>query len=110
MRRTHRRPTSGGRIIGVYGSGSKLGEAGSQYVVTLNVGKSQGLEIGHVLALVRPGASVPGPTLPKGSALLKLPDERYGTAFVFRVFERVSYALVMQVSRPVNALDLVQNP
>jgi hypothetical protein len=41
---------------------------------------------------------------------VKLPDERYGLVFVFRSFERVSYALVMDVSRPVNPLDVVQNP
>ena len=41
---------------------------------------------------------------------LKLPNERYGLAFVFRVFDRVSYALVMQASRPVNLNDVVQNP
>jgi hypothetical protein len=40
----------------------------------------------------------------------KLPDERYGLAFVFRIFDRVSYALVMRVSRPVNALDVIQTP
>jgi hypothetical protein len=41
---------------------------------------------------------------------LKLPDERYGLVFVFRVFDRVSYALVMNVSRPVLAKDVVQSP
>ena len=41
---------------------------------------------------------------------LTLPNERYGLAFVFRVFDRVSYALVMTVSRPVSPQDVVQNP
>jgi hypothetical protein len=41
---------------------------------------------------------------------LKLPDERYGLIFVFRVFDRVSYALVMNVSRQVNVNDVVQSP
>jgi hypothetical protein len=44
------------------------------------------------------------------SDAVKLPDERYGLVFVFRVFERVSYALVMKVSRQVQQLDVVQNP
>jgi hypothetical protein len=43
-------------------------------------------------------------------ANIKLPDERSGLAFVFRVFDRVSYALIMHVTRPVNPLDVVQNP
>ena len=38
------------------------------------------------------------------------PDERSGLAFVFRVFDRVSYALVMQVSHPIRPLDVVRTP
>ena len=51
-------------------------------------------------------------TRPRGdpAAQIKLPDERAGLAFVFRVFERVSYALIMNVTRPVNPLDVVQTP
>ena len=52
---------------------------------------------------------VPDPTAPKGASI-KLPDERYGVLFVFRVFERVSYALVMHVTKSVSPLDVVQNP
>ena len=39
-----------------------------------------------------------------------LPDERYGLLLVFRVFDRASYALVMNASRPVNILDIATNP
>ena len=42
--------------------------------------------------------------------IVKLPDERYGLLLVFRVFDRASYALVMNASRPVNILDIVSNP
>ena len=41
---------------------------------------------------------------------LKLPTERYGLVMVFRVFDRASYALVMQASRPVAITDIVANP
>ena len=34
-------------------------------------------------------------------AQIKLPDERHGLLFVFRVFERVSYALILTVAEPV---------
>jgi hypothetical protein len=40
----------------------------------------------------------------------KLPTERYGLVMVFRVFDRASYALVMQASRPVAVTDIVANP
>jgi hypothetical protein len=97
-----------GRIISIYGGGTKLGEGGKGTVVSLNLGKAQGMEVGHVVALYRPGGVVPERGV-RGPGLA-LPNDRYGLAFVFRVFDRVSYALVMNVSKPVNTLDLVQNP
>lgn len=101
-----------GRIVSLYGGGTQLGEAGNQTVISINRGKTQGVEIGHVLALYRPGALVAeGPRYSDSSApKLTLPNERYGLAFVFRVFDRVSYALVMNITKPVNAQDIVQNP
>lgn len=101
-----------GRIISLYGGVGRSGEAGSQAVITINRGKSHGLEIGHVLALFRPGVTVADAARPRDAAAspLTLPNERYGIAFVFRVFDRVSYALVMHITRPVSPLDVVQNP
>ena len=101
-----------GRIVGVYGGLGKLGEGGPQSIVTLNRGRADGVEVGHVFALYRPGPVIADASkmTNSGSATFKLPDERYGLAFVFRIFDRVSYALVMRVTRPVNALDVIQTP
>jgi hypothetical protein len=100
-----------GRVISLYGGGTKLGEAGGGTVVSINRGRAQGIEAGHVVALYRPGALVAERYNPNsGNAPLALPNERYGLAFVFRVFDNVSYALVMNISKPVNTLDIVQNP
>ena len=41
---------------------------------------------------------------------ITLPDERNGLIFVFRVFERLSYALVMRASRPIAVGDRVRTP
>ena len=41
---------------------------------------------------------------------LKLPEERYGLALVFRTFDKVSYALVMQSSLAVHINDVVEKP
>jgi hypothetical protein len=43
-------------------------------------------------------------------ALLKLPDERIGLIMVFRTFDQVAYALIMQASESVNVLDIIQTP
>jgi len=100
-----------GRIMSVYGS-SRVGEAGPQSVVTVNRGRADGLEVGHVLALYTKGGLVTDMSRPRGAqdAKIQLPDERAGLAFVFRVFDRISYALVMHISRPVSPLDVVQTP
>jgi hypothetical protein len=102
-----------GRIIATRDG---LGETGPQHVVTLNRGKRDGLEPGHVLALLRLGRTNLETTPSRkwfGADKVeaaKLPDERYGLIFVFRVFDQVSYALVMSASRPVQNGDVVTTP
>jgi hypothetical protein len=97
-----------GRVIGIYGSLGKVGEAGPQSIISINKGARDGLEVGHVLALYSLGGSVRDVSTARGT--IRLPDERAGLAFVFRVFNRVSYALVMNITRPVSPLDVVQTP
>ena len=41
---------------------------------------------------------------------IKLPDERNGLIFVFRVFEKMSYAMVMKATKPLYVGDVVQTP
>ena len=41
---------------------------------------------------------------------VKLPDERTGLIFVFRVFDKLSYALVMRSTRPIYIGDVVRTP
>lgn len=97
-----------GRVMSIYGGLGKVGEAGPGSIITVNRGKSDGIEVGHVLALYRYGATVKDISRP--GTVIKVPNERYGLVFVFRVFDRISYALVMRVSKPVRSLDAVQNP
>jgi hypothetical protein len=101
-----------GRVMTIYNSLGKVGEAGPQQIITINRGGRDGIEVGHVLALYSLGGAVRDVTKARGAAdeSIKLPDERAGLAFVFRVFDRVSYALVMQVSRPISIADVVRTP
>jgi hypothetical protein len=100
-----------GQIMSIYGGLNRVGEAGRHSIITLNRGRGDGLEVGHVLALLK-SDTVRDMTKAKNDpeAQMKLPEERYGLVFIFRVFERVSYALVMDASRPVNPADVVQTP
>lgn len=111
-------PHAPGRMIQgrLMATRSGLRETGPQNVVTLNKGKRDGLEPGHVLALLRLGRTTEEKTRstkwfrPDKVETTKLPDERYGLVFVFRTFDRVSYALVMSASRPVLIDDVVTTP
>ena len=93
------------KVISIYGG---VVQAGQNAVVTLNKGRREGLESGDVLALYQKGEVVPSHSLFKAD--LVLPDVRYGLLFVFRVFDKVSYALVMQTRLPVELLDRASNP
>lgn len=99
-----------GRLVGIY-SGVNVGETGRGYIVTINRGKRDDIEIGHVLAIYRHGREVTyGPAVYGEREHYKLPEERYGLVFVFRVFDRMSYALVVDADRSVVPNDIVRTP
>ena len=91
-----------GRVIAIYGSGL----AGSTYsIISVSRGKRDGLAVGHVLALYTSARDVSS-----GLSSFSLPEEHKGLIYVFRVFDRVAYALVMKSSSQVVAGDTVRNP
>jgi hypothetical protein len=95
-----------GRIVSLYGDALT---AGQNQIVAINRGARDGVERGHVLALWRDGAKVIDKTDPSRPTI-KLPDERHGMLFVFRVFDRVSYALILSVKDPVKPGDRFTQP
>jgi hypothetical protein len=97
-----------GRIMHVAGGISQIG----QYeVVVINRGARDGLAPGHVLTVWQVGDRVADPI---DSALfgrkVQLPDERAGTLMVFKTYDRLSYALIMEAEGPIHTLDKVRNP
>ncbi len=94
------------KVLAIY-SGVNFG--GPQSVITLNRGKADGLEPGHVLAADLAGAVVDN-RYQGEKKTYRLPDARNGLLFVFRVFDRVSYALVMNATNPVVVGDTVRTP
>ncbi|MEO8123615.1 MAG: hypothetical protein ABI633_06160 [Burkholderiales bacterium] len=86
-----------GQIVSIYGEGLT---AGKGQIVSLSRGAADGMQLGNVLALWHGGR-----VLPKSNAFSKaqitLPDERNGMLFVFRVFDRMSYALIIASTEPV---------
>jgi len=93
-----------------------VAEIGQNSIITINKGARDGIEVGHVLAASRRGDTVKVATdgntgyFGGGGRSVKLPDERNGLVFVFRTFEKVSYALVVQSLTPIHVGDVVQTP
>jgi len=104
-------PTSAidGRIISVLDGVSIIGQ---YQVIVLNRGARDGLEVGNVLSVYQTGEVIADTTRNNGffREEVRLPDELAGTTMVFRVFDRMSYALVMEATREMRVLDTVKNP
>jgi hypothetical protein len=101
-------PLEGGRVASMYGHA--LGMAGQNQVVVINKGSADGLASGHVLALVKSGAPLPDRTAPGLPERIQLPDERNGLLMVFRTFDRLSYALILETADGVRVGDRVVLP
>ena len=100
------------RVLGIY---SGVTYAGQNQVISVNRGTVDGLDIGAVLELYHFGEVIADPGGSKGvmgigKAVLKLPDERVGSLFIFRVFNKVSYGLIMQTTQPVQVGDVATSP
>lgn len=98
-----------GSIISVLDGVSLIGQ---YQVVVLNRGARHGLEPGHVLSVYQTGEVVRDPMRRRGQIgeKVRLPDELAGTTMVFRTFDRMSYALVMEATNEIRVLDAVRNP
>ncbi len=96
-----------GQIVSVYGNAVRY--AAQNQVVAINRGRAHGLERGHVLALQRESSLVTD-TTDQTRPQLRLPGERNGLMMVFRTFDQVSYALVLQITDGVKVGDRFVNP
>lgn len=99
-------------VVGIY---SGVTHAGQNQVVSINRGSLDGIDVGTVLQLYTLGKTINDRTAPKsglglGKTMIKLPDEQSGTLFIFRVFNRISYGLIMQVTEPVEVGDVARSP
>jgi hypothetical protein len=86
-----------------------VANAGQSQVVSINRGAKDGMEVGHVLAILKDGERSVDQT-DQNKPIMKLPNERNGLLMVFLTFERVSYAVILEVSDGSRAGDRVVNP
>ncbi|MEZ5540211.1 MAG: LysM peptidoglycan-binding domain-containing protein [Pseudomonadales bacterium] len=93
-----------GKIIDVDGG---VSEYGAMNVVLIDKGKRDGLEAGNVLAIFAQGETMKDPVT---GETVKLINERAGLLMVFNVFDKTSYALVLETNRPLTLGAEVKNP
>lgn len=93
-----------GVIIAVEGGVASIGRYD---VVAINRGKREGLVTGDVLAVNQAGKMIRDSV---GKGRVKLPSERAGLLIVFKVFEKLSYGLILESERPLSVFDEVTNP
>lgn len=96
-----------GAILAVIDGVSQIGQ---YQVVVIDLGAENGMEQGTVLAVYQRGSSIRDVVAKESDQRVTLPDERSGLIMVFRAFERVSYALVMNATRAMHIDDAVRNP
>jgi hypothetical protein len=94
--------------------------SGHYQVIAINSGKNQGVEVGHVFSAFRPGRRIQDEVkYPTGSWAdqktmngdkVTLPDQFSAHILVFRVFDEVSYAMIMSGDRPVRERDILKHP
>jgi len=99
--------TVNGRIVSVYGSA--VVNAAQNQVVVISRGLRDGMENGHVMAILKNGPRVIDKTDPSRTQI-KLPNERNGLLMVFKTFEKLSYALILDITDGVRVGDRLANP
>lgn len=88
-----------------------ISQVGTNQIVVVDLGTTQDLEIGHMLAVEQSGGTVDDPHAERGEdARVQLPPQRVGMMMLFKVFDDVSYGLVLDAERPIQLHDDVVRP
>lgn len=93
-----------GRIIHFF---DRISSVARYDVVVINRGKREGMEPGVVLDIYQRGEKVRDR---QRDEMIRLPRTRVGTLLLFRVFDKVSYGLIMESTRPIYMKDIVESP
>lgn len=97
-----------GNIISVLDGVSQIGRYN---VVVIDKGLIDGIKEGDVLNIYQKGRIIADSFKSKDeTVMVRLPNELAGSVMIFRTFQRVSYALVMEANQAIHLLDKVQTP
>lgn len=103
------------RIISLFDA---ISSVASYQIVVINKGSDEGIEVGNVLATYYRGGEqrdkyLARKTVPRGEEdrlKVDLPDQRSGLMMIFKVFDRVSYGLILESTRVIRKNDFARNP
>ena len=96
--------TPGGKVIRVQGS---IGTAAVHSVVTLDRGTRDGTKTGQIFSVYQQGETVRDP---KTQEAIKLPNQLVGQLMIFKSFEQLSYAYILESSLPIKVGAEIQAP
>ncbi len=87
---------------------------GHYQIVAISLGTADGIEPGHTFSAFRPGETIRDrrytPFSRASDRNVTLPDEYAGQLMVFRPFERISYAIVLDGGNAIRAQDILDHP
>jgi len=93
-----------GTIIGLLNNESQAAQFES---AALNLGQANGLEEGDVLSIFREGEEVRDPIARQD---VRLPATEIGVLLVYKVFEKMSYGVILSLTQPSAVGDAVRTP
>lgn len=96
-----------GHVIAVVDGVSQIGQWN---IVIIDRGAADGIETGTVLEVRQSGVFQRDIISPSADEMVALPAEKEGLLMVFRPYQRVSFALVMNAIRAIHLNDAVTNP
>lgn len=100
-------PDTQGQIIAAMDGVSLIGQ---HQTVVLNLGSEDGMEPGQVLGIFQTGREIHDPRDKSFYRTVSLPEERTGLLMVYKVYDRISYGLVMEATRNIGVRDRVGEP
>lgn len=96
--------TTGGQVVRVQGS---IGTAAQHGVVTIDRGSLHGAKPGQVFNVYQQGETVRDP---QTKEMVKLPNQLIGTVMIFKSFDQLSYAYVLDSTLPIKIGAVIQPP
>lgn len=96
-----------GRVISLHDA---LFGIAKHQIAVINRGSRDSLEVGHLLETQSLGDTVKDSYSLRQQGDVRLPDKRSGLMMIFRVFDKVSYGLILESTLVININDVVITP